>query len=147
MTALALILVTGISQGESQGRSRYDAMRAAECVDTLRTSCADIETSCQIAIEPLVEPGGACAQNNQCTGGLSCINETDSADGTCAALLGIGEACERDNDCASSACSGTCVTLAAPGETCFVDSACASAYCDFETNSCAEAPYSGACEL
>ena len=145
--ALLLLVVPSLTESEGLGRRRYDPVGAQACVDAMAAQCGDPEALCTGLVQSLVPLDGACLEDGDCVGELVCLGETASTDGSCGERLALGEPCDDDSDCQSDQCLTNCVEKAALGATCYVDDACLSAYCDFTSNSCAEAPYGGACTL
>jgi hypothetical protein len=99
------------------------------------------EFTCDAGIVGLVEPGGACTQDAECTVGV-CFGEdtaqSPTVDGVCAATRAIGEPCEEDSDCETDYCSvdeGTCAVRLPSGSDCTQNWEC-------ESNSCV----GGSCE-
>lgn len=154
-------LLTGFLVGElkdsiGKGRIEYSADAAGGCIAAVRDlSCSEYANvdgaqldGCEPYITPLVDDGGACLQDYECTttfcqGASNPINE-EPTDGVCARLPGAGEEC--DDDCVDGffcdfdTTSGNeiCVAVKPNGEECFLDEDCASDNCDDELNTCAE---------
>jgi len=127
--------VNSIKASESAGRASYDGDAAGACIDAAASmSCADFAAAlagtgtfagCTNPITPLVDNGGACTQDYECTSDY-CMGATQSADGACAAKPGSGQTC--DFTCADGLycdfTSGSCVAQKADGMTCSTDDEC-----------------------
>lgn len=137
-------LSLGTSQlmmSEAAGRIRYDADMAGACADSIRdVSCAEYRggfspmgsgATCDAVIVPLVEVGGACSQDQECTTGH--CERTGSDDGQCAPLPAMGEDCTFDCVeglyCGFDGMSRTCQPTKADGEECDGDGECQSERC------------------
>lgn len=107
------------------------------CLDDLRGwSCDQLRAREPVgdrvcdAVEGLVEPGGACAQDMECASGY-CEGET-----TCRARPGAGEACTGECGdglyCKITDAGSICVAVKEDGQPCAFDNTCASGACNGE---------------
>lgn len=153
---LSGFLVDELKDSIAKGRIDYSADAAGGCIAAVRDlSCADygavagIELDgCEPYITPLVDDGGSCLQDYECTTRFcaGAMNPTDGepVDGVCARPPGAGEAC--DDACVdgyfcdfdTTTGDEICVALEGDGEECTFDSDCASDFCD-DQNLCAAA--------
>jgi hypothetical protein len=147
-----------------EGRRRYDAQAAGECLDELHAiveDCTigdDVEypAACDAMLVGQVEAGGACVDGADCVAGLECLGDQ------CRQLPTEGAACDPEYGCASDLyCGqdGLCHSPGGPGASCPEGSmACADElYCDprgpvcapllAEGDSCGHATWACADEL
>jgi ABC-type lipoprotein export system ATPase subunit len=163
---------TRLDEGIAKGRLVHNPDKAAACIaaykkfvgagvcgidldgnDRVFPECADAFTGTVVA-------GSGCRGDHECKSGLTCVDFTTDADGTCKAPPPIGDACgEGRNDggapnlsyrypfgthpaCASGAwCSShTCRAAAGAGETCLDSEQCATGLRCFQNKCGTEGP-------
>lgn len=120
------------------GRVHYDGSKVSACLATIEGIGCGFQTrrtllsdACNAVLEGNVELGGECALDEDCAGVAFCKRDGNSCPGECTALLGAGETCSEDDDCAEGlACANGTARCAAPGrlgEPCgrVTDAACA----------------------
>jgi len=97
----------------ADGKVKYDAAKAAECLNQLATFCLAAgpgPDACEATLTGLVAAGGSCDDDVFCAGDARC--DMDSVDGdcpgVCKTLVAIGESCESWDDCSSAAGSAQC---------------------------------------
>jgi hypothetical protein len=141
------LLGSAVQESQTAGRVRYDAGNAGECIALLRgLDCTAVQSEidlldCEDFIVPLVDAGGACEQDFECTTGY-CDTSGGAELGACAALPALGQEC--DGDCAQgSYCefgTGLCEAVKADGTECFFDDECQSDFCDPDAGVCGLEP-------
>lgn len=129
-------------ESQDAGRLAYHADAAGDCIAAIRSLTCDAyhggvteepagAAACDEMIEPLVDEGGACSQDAECTTGF-CDGATGDMDGACAVPPAEGEDCVFD--CAEGLfcdfdSGSTCQPEKADGADCDSDSQCASGDC------------------
>lgn len=112
----------------AEGRVRYDAAIAADCLRDFVGSCDLGPDETAVVCEPfvgLVSDGAPCVTSFECTPGSHCTDGTPtcSADGVCARIPGPGEACTGRCTWPLACLGGTCTAiteLSGLGEACDV---------------------------
>jgi hypothetical protein len=112
------------------GKMTYDGSKAQGCIDAIAArTCDGLDTrpipACQAAIDGTITTGGDCDLDAECKGGASgafCQSASGTCPGKCAALLVAGQACTKNDQCASglecSTSTNKCVQPAAAGAAC-----------------------------
>lgn len=130
-----------------EGRRRWDAAAAGQCLAELEAIAADCSLSdaywpeaCDAMEVGIVPANGACESDRDCAGGLAC------AGGVCRTLPGDGEPCDAEYGCADEdfcGDDGLCHAYRGPGGACPEGSrACADELtCNPSTETCE--PYRG----
>jgi len=126
--------LTAVKTSQQQGRSRYDGAKLMACLAYIRSStCETLGTTnhfagipgCDNFVQPLVDAGGSCTADWECTGG-SC------KDGRCGALPKAGDMCVDSRCAAGAACNAPtemCVATTTDGASCTLGTECPSGVC------------------
>ena len=105
-----------------QGKARYDAATGAACLNALRPALAQLRCedgaipnatglpgtqACGEAVVGLVEIGGSCKideeEDGYTSSDMACAGDAVCVEGTCAATVGLGDACTDDELCGEAA--------------------------------------------
>ena len=125
--------LSAVEDSQRAGRARYDGMRVAACLATIRSSTCDALGAtnhlsgipgCETFVVPLVAEGGDCFNDWECMVGRCNA-------GKCQAQPANGEAC-ADGHCADGAVcdpAGLCVAKRGDGEACAEAAQCPSLQC------------------
>jgi hypothetical protein len=121
----------------ANGKVRYDAQRAEQCVDALATRGCDLTRradrvvpACAQVLTGTLADGASCAFDDECGSGecdAPVCSPATCCLGTCAAPL-ADHACRRDDQCGVDEFCGDdhgCHARALAGATCEADAACA----------------------